>query len=107
MMDKKIKKVLLVEDDPAIIDIYKIMMKKDHLSVEVISLGQEAIERIKSIAIGEQSKPDIILLDLTHVLSQKELIKTSEIVHQLANITEKAVKDSPKINVTPSKRKKK
>ena len=59
------KKVLLIEDDLAIIDIYQIMMKKEHLDVEVISLGLEAIERIKGITKSKQPKPDIILLDLT------------------------------------------
>lgn len=63
-MKEKIKKIILVEDDPAITDIYEIMMKKAHFNVEIVRLGQEAIKKIKSIENGEEIKPDIILLDL-------------------------------------------
>ena len=60
---QKSKKIFLVEDDPAISDIYKTLMEKSHFSVEVFSLGQEAINRIKSLKSGDE-KPDLILLDL-------------------------------------------
>ena len=40
------------------------MMKKNHLDVEVISSGNKVIERIKNIKTEEDSRPDIILLDL-------------------------------------------
>ncbi len=63
-MTEKIKKVLLIEDDQAIIDIYEIMIKKANFDVESISSGQQAIEIIKNIITGEQIKPDIFLLDL-------------------------------------------
>src|SRR5436309_2746598 len=59
------KKILLVEDDPAIIDIYQMMIKKAGFAVEVMSLGQEVLTRTKAIRGGEESKPDIVLLDLT------------------------------------------
>ena len=58
------KKILLVEDDSAIIDIYEIMMKKAGFDVQVISLGQDVIKKIKKIETREEIKPDIILLDL-------------------------------------------
>src|SRR3989338_1010216 len=58
------KKILLVEDDSAIIDIYQTMMQKADLAVEVASSGQEVLKKIKNIAAGEAEKPDIILLDL-------------------------------------------
>ena len=60
---QKSKKIFLVEDDPAISDIYKTLMEKSHFNVEVFSLGQEAINRIKSLKSGDE-KPDLILLDL-------------------------------------------
>ncbi len=63
-MSKKIKKVLFVEDDPSIIDVYSIMMKKEHFDVEAISSGQEALRKIKNIVAGDNGKPDMILLDL-------------------------------------------
>lgn len=63
-MPNKIKKIILVEDDPAIIDIYETLMKKANFDVRVVSLGQEAINIIKNIEEGTELKPDIILLDL-------------------------------------------
>ena len=58
------KKILLVEDDSAIIDIYTMMMKKAGFDVETASLGQNVIKKIKNIEDGQEVKPDIILLDL-------------------------------------------
>ena len=52
---KKSNKIFLVEDDPAISDIYKTLMEKSHFSVEVFSLGQEAINRIKSLKSGDEN----------------------------------------------------
>ncbi|MSU60443.1 MAG: response regulator transcription factor [Candidatus Staskawiczbacteria bacterium] len=63
-MITKMKKILLVEDDSAIMDIYTTMMKKAGFEVEVMSLGQDVIKKIKSVESGEEAKPDIILLDL-------------------------------------------
>jgi len=58
------KKVILVEDDSAIIDIYQTMIKKAHFEVEVLSVGQDVMNKMKKIESGEEAKPDIILLDL-------------------------------------------
>ncbi|MDO8486101.1 MAG: response regulator [Candidatus Staskawiczbacteria bacterium] len=63
-MANKMKKIILIEDDSAIVDIYETLMKKAHFNVHVISLGQEAIKMIKDIEDGTELKPDIILLDL-------------------------------------------
>ena len=64
-MPKEImKKIFLVEDDVAIIDVYQTMMKKAKFDVRVFNLGEEAIKSIKDIESGEGEKPDIILLDL-------------------------------------------
>lgn len=64
MSEEKKKKVLIVEDDLAIIDVYKIIMEKSHLDVRFVSLGQDAIKIIKDVAEGQEARPDIILLDL-------------------------------------------
>jgi len=58
------KKILLVEDDSAIIDIYQIAFKGAGFDVETLSDGQSAIDKIKSIELGEDDIPDIILLDI-------------------------------------------
>jgi DNA-binding response OmpR family regulator len=52
------KTVLLIEDDPFLIDIYGSKFKESGFNVEIISDGSVKLENIKSI------KPDIILLDL-------------------------------------------
>ena len=39
-------------------------MERAHFEVEVLSLGQEVIKKIKNIESGQEVKPDIILLDL-------------------------------------------
>ncbi len=64
MSEEKKKKVLIVEDDLAITDVYKIVMEKSRLDVTFVSLGQEAIKIIKEVALGQELPPDVILLDL-------------------------------------------
>jgi CheY-like chemotaxis protein len=62
-MGKKI--ILLIEDDLAIIDVYKTGLEKaGKFKVEAITLGSEAIERIKSISENKSKKPDLVLLDI-------------------------------------------
>lgn len=58
------KKILLVEDDLATIDIYEISLKKAGFEVETIKWGAEATEKIKKISQNREIKPDLILLDL-------------------------------------------
>jgi two-component system alkaline phosphatase synthesis response regulator PhoP len=57
MPDKKVK-VLLVEDDPAISDMYKLRFEEEGFTVLITDKGSEAIDLSKS------EKPDIILLDV-------------------------------------------
>lgn len=64
-MSNENKKVFLVEDDSAIVDIYKMMIEKAGFDVEVFGLGQEVISAIKRINNdGQVKSPDIVLLDL-------------------------------------------
>lgn len=60
------KVIYLVEDDSAIVDIYKALMKKFKFTLRAFSLGKEAIKAIKDIkdSKSEEKKPDIVLLDL-------------------------------------------
>lgn len=52
------KKILLVEDDPFLIDIYTTKLKEVGFSVESVSKGKEALKKIK------EEKIDLILLDI-------------------------------------------
>ncbi len=60
------KKIILIEDDPAIIDVYKMAMKNSNVNVdmEVISWGKEALREIKEMQEGKREKPSLVLLDL-------------------------------------------
>lgn len=59
-MSQKTKKIILVEDDLAIADIYATIFKKAGIEVIVIGLGKDVLPKIKD----EEIKPDIVLLDL-------------------------------------------
>ena len=86
------KKILLVEDDPFLIDIYTVKFKKVGYSVEVVSRGDMVLKKAKSI------KPDLIILDivlpnmdgwevLQAIKKSNQLKKTKVII--LSNIGEK------------------
>ncbi|KKU89086.1 MAG: Response regulator receiver protein [Candidatus Wolfebacteria bacterium GW2011_GWA2_47_9b] len=52
------KKILLAEDDPFIIDIYTTKLKQANLEVEVVNEGDEVLEKAR------KQKPDLLLLDI-------------------------------------------
>lgn len=52
------KKILLVEDDPFIVDIYVSQLKAQGYSVDTANDGELALEKIKN------NCPDLLLLDL-------------------------------------------
>lgn len=54
------KKILLIEDDGAIIDVYKIGLEAAGFEVEAIMTGKQAIDRLSK----EGNLPDLIFLDL-------------------------------------------
>ena len=51
-------KILLVEDDNALIDIYTIIFTKYNFTIEVAENGQECLDKVKDF------QPDLILLDI-------------------------------------------
>lgn len=52
------KKILLIEDDPLLIDIYSNKLKQSGFEVQVVEQGE------KAIAAMEADKPDLVLLDI-------------------------------------------
>jgi DNA-binding response OmpR family regulator len=58
------KDILLIEDEPCILDIYNTVLKKAGFSVRVANNGEEAQEEFKSIKEGKSKEPDLVLLDL-------------------------------------------
>ncbi|MDD2696802.1 MAG: response regulator [Candidatus Pacebacteria bacterium] len=52
------KSILLIEDDPFLIDIYTTKIKESGFGVEVATDGEQAIKKI------EELKPDLVILDI-------------------------------------------
>jgi DNA-binding response OmpR family regulator len=116
------KKILLIEDDSAIADIYQTVLKKAQFDVETIALGQEAIKKMKDIASGKEEvvKPDVVLLDLVlpdingmEVLSEIRkhdetknikvfILSNQEVVDNKESGSVRPDKSIIKANITPS-----
>ncbi len=58
------KKIILVEDDPAMIDIYREFFSRTDYDVELATTAEEMTEELNQINNGRSPKPDLILLDL-------------------------------------------
>ena len=58
------KSVLLIEDDAAIIDIYRTALAAAGFEVEVITLGKEADKKFENLEKKKGKIPDLVLLDL-------------------------------------------
>ena len=52
------KKILLVEDDPLLVDIYTTKLRQSGFEVQVAEQGEKALAAI------EEGKPDLVLLDI-------------------------------------------
>ena len=57
-------KILIIEDDRAIINLYKEVFPMAGLEIEILDLGQDAIKRLEEIRQGKKERPDLVLLDL-------------------------------------------
>lgn len=53
-----IKKILIVEDDSSLRELYKIKMEDEGFEVDTAKDGEEGVEKIR------ENKPDLVLLDL-------------------------------------------
>jgi len=58
------KQIILIEDDEAIIDIYKMVLETEGVNLKIFKLGHDAIKEIEEMKIGKKQKPDLVLLDL-------------------------------------------
>lgn len=57
-------KIFLIEDEPDIVEMYRMAFEESGLEFENALSGGEAVEKIKKINEGKETKPDFILLDL-------------------------------------------
>jgi len=57
------QKILLIEDEPQLVEIYNVVLSKAGFVVETFKYGVQAKERLAAIRQGAE-KPDLILIDL-------------------------------------------
>jgi len=57
------RKILLIEDEPQLVDIYNAVLSKSGFVVETFKYGELAKKRLAAIRRGGE-KPDLILIDL-------------------------------------------
>jgi CheY-like chemotaxis protein len=82
------KKVILIEDNPDIIEVYKMAFKSSGIDVKSIIWGREAIKMIQDIQAGKVEKPGLFLIDLILPdISGMEILKEAK--------TTEATKDIP------------
>ncbi len=58
------KNILIIEDDPAITDVYRTALESEGFKVQNFTLGRDAEKFIALLQAGAPKKPDVILLDL-------------------------------------------
>lgn len=58
------KKILLIEDEQMLIEMYRGALEMSGFEVEALRTGYESFEKLKKIREGKEKKPDLILLDL-------------------------------------------
>lgn len=58
MESAKNPKILLIDDDPFIVDMYVLKFKEEHFQIEVARDGKEGLKKVKEF------EPDVILLDI-------------------------------------------
>jgi len=57
-------KIFIVEDEPDIVELYKMTFEENGFEVESASSGAQGLEKLRAFNNKEKPKPDIILLDL-------------------------------------------
>lgn len=97
------KKILLIEDEPDIVEMYELAFKEGGFDFESALTGQEAKEKIKEIEGDRETKPDLILLDLVlpdingidilKIIRDREATKAIP-VDILSNYTSEQIKDN-------------
>lgn len=58
------RKILLIEDEPQLVDMYNAVFNMAGFVVETIKYGLDAKKRLKDIREGSGERPDLILIDL-------------------------------------------
>ena len=81
---KEKKRILLVEDDPLIVDIYTTKLEESGFEVKAVSDGQEALDRIKredfDLMVLEIVLPRLTGFDLLKKMKKEKLKKLKILV---------------------------
>lgn len=82
MTDNK-QKILIIEDDQFVMDIYQTKLKHEGFEVEIASNGLEALEKLEKM----ERLPDLVLLDiLMPYMSGLETLEKLKATENLKNI---------------------
>jgi len=57
-------KIFIVEDEPDIVELYKMTFEENGFELESAANGAQCLEKLRAFNNKEKPKPDIILLDL-------------------------------------------
>jgi two-component system phosphate regulon response regulator PhoB len=57
------KKIILVESEPELVDIYRRIFQKTDFDVEHASKKEQMLEELRDIRTGASAKPDLVILD--------------------------------------------
>ncbi|OHA54319.1 MAG: hypothetical protein A2Z62_01180 [Candidatus Terrybacteria bacterium RIFCSPLOWO2_02_42_20] len=92
-MDKTKHKILIIDDDEFLLDMYAVKFKEEGFEVELARGGKDALNKIK-----EGIYPEVVLLDvvmpgmdgfeLLEIIRKEKLIPTSKIII-LSNLSQK------------------
>ena len=92
-MDKAKHKILIIDDDEFLLDMYAVKFKEEGFEVDIAREGKEALNKIK-----EGASPEVVLLDivmpgmdgfeLLETIRKEKLIPTSKII-MLSNLGQK------------------
>ena len=81
------QKIILVESNPELINIYQQAFQKTDFDVELASRQEEMLEELHAIRTGGASKPDLVILDLMladgHGVEILKAMKKSFITHDI------------------------
>ena len=58
------KKILFVEDEPGIADLYAMSFSSNGFEIESFVNGKDALKQLEEYKTGKISKPDVIILDI-------------------------------------------
>lgn len=75
-MAKKKFKIFFVEDEPDIIELYKIAFEEGGFEMESLTNGKDVLKRLQDFASGKSEKPNAMILDiLLPDISGMEILK--------------------------------